>query len=151
MVAKENLRVKKFGKPSTTRSAKPKIKQKTVKKVIDEDTLDQLEYLGLELKDRNVHVTAVAPGYTWSEFHDVNGARTTVSNLPSFWMLTAEDVAVTGYDAVERGVPLRVPGAWYKFLVAVSRVLPDPVGQAIMRMQEKRMVAKAQAQPSASS
>lgn len=109
------------------------------------------EALGLELKDRNVHVTAVAPGYTWSEFHDVNGARTTVSNLPSFWMLTAEDVAVSGYDAVERGVPLRVPGAWYKFLVAVSRVLPDPVGQAIMRMQEKRMVAKAQAQPSASS
>jgi short-subunit dehydrogenase len=103
------------------------------------------EALGLELKDRNVHVTAVAPGYTWSEFHDVNGARTTVSNLPSFWMLTAEDVAVSGYDAVERGVPLRVPGAWYKFLVALSRVLPDPVGQAIMRMQEKRMVAKAKA------
>ncbi|WP_440958123.1 SDR family NAD(P)-dependent oxidoreductase [Oceanicaulis sp. LC35] len=102
------------------------------------------EALGLELKDRNVHVTAVAPGYTWSEFHDVNGARTTVSNLPSFWMLTAEDVAVSGYDAVERGVPLRVPGAWYKFLVAVSRILPDPVGQAIMRMQEKRMVAQAQ-------
>ncbi|WP_375550131.1 SDR family oxidoreductase [Oceanicaulis alexandrii] len=103
------------------------------------------EALGLELKDRNVHVTAVAPGYTWSEFHDVNGARGTVSNLPSFWMLTAEEVAVSGYDAVERGVPLRVPGAWYKFLVAVSRVLPDPVGQAIMRLQEKRMVAKAQA------
>lgn len=103
------------------------------------------EALGLELKDRNVHVTAVAPGYTWSEFHDVNGARGTVSNLPSFWMLTAEDVAVSGYDAVERGVPLRVPGAWYKFLVALSRVLPDPVGQAIMRLQEKRMVAKAQA------
>ncbi len=102
------------------------------------------EALGLELKERNVHVTAVAPGYTWSEFHDVNGARTTVSNLPSFWMLTAEDVAVSGYDAVERGVPLRVPGAWYKFLVAVSRILPDPVGQAIMRMQEKRMVAQAQ-------
>lgn len=109
------------------------------------------EALGLELKDRNVHVTAVAPGYTWSEFHDVNGARTSVSSLPSFWMLTAEEVAVTGYDAVERGVPLRVPGAWYKFLVAFSRVLPDPVGQAIMRMQEKRMVAKAQAQSSGAS
>ena len=109
------------------------------------------EALGLELKDRNVHVTAVAPGYTWSEFHDVNGARTTVSNLPSFWMLTAEDVAVSGYDAVERGVPLRVPGAWYKFLVALSRVLPDPVGQAIMRMQEKRMVAKAKAKANAAS
>ena len=100
------------------------------------------EALGLELADRNVHVTAVAPGYTWSEFHDVNGARSTVSTLPSFWMLTAEDVATAGYDAVERGVPLRVPGAWYKFLVAMSRILPDPVGQAVMRLQEKRLAAR---------
>lgn len=97
------------------------------------------EALALELEDKGVHVTAVAPGYTWSEFHDVNGARSTVSQLPSFWMLTAEEVAVAGYDAVARGVPLRVPGAWYKFLVAVARILPDPVGRAIMRMQEKRM------------
>ena len=49
--AKEKLSVKKFGKPSTSRSAKPKIKQKTVKKVVDEETQDQLTYLGLELKD----------------------------------------------------------------------------------------------------
>jgi len=104
------------------------------------------EALGLELAHRNVHVTAVAPGYTWSEFHDVNGARATVSTLPSFWMLSAEDVAVAGYDAVERGVPLRVPGAWYKFLVAMSRVLPDPVGQAIMRLQEKRLAARGHTQ-----
>ena len=51
LVAKEKLSVKKFGKPSTTRSAKPKIKQKTVKKVIDEETQDQLTYLQMELKD----------------------------------------------------------------------------------------------------
>lgn len=49
--AKETLRVKKFGKPATSRSAKPKIKQKIVKKELDEETRDQLEYLGLELKD----------------------------------------------------------------------------------------------------
>lgn len=101
------------------------------------------EALSLELEGRGVHVTAVAPGYTWSEFHDVNGARSTVSKLPSFWMLTAEDVARAGYDAVERAVPLRVPGAWYKFLVALARVLPDPVGRAIMRVQEKRMAGRA--------
>ena len=104
------------------------------------------EALALELEDKGVHVTAVAPGYTWSEFHDVNGARATVSKLPKYWMLTAEEVAVTGYDAVERGVPLRVPGAWYKFLVAVARLLPDPVGRGLMRMQEKRMQKEASGQ-----
>ncbi|MGP1275816.1 MAG: SDR family NAD(P)-dependent oxidoreductase [Caulobacterales bacterium] len=101
------------------------------------------EALHLELSARNVHVTAVAPGYTWSEFHDVNGARQTVSSLPKFWMLTAEEVAIAGYDAVERGIVLRVPGAWYKFLTAFSKILPDPVGRAIMRAQEKRMAAQA--------
>lgn len=101
------------------------------------------EALHLELSGKNVHVSAVAPGYTWSEFHDVNGARSTVSNLPKFWMLTAEEVATAGYDAVERGVVLRVPGAWYKFLTAVSKILPDPAGRAIMRAQERRMAAQA--------
>lgn len=101
------------------------------------------EALHLELSGRNVHVSAVAPGYTWSEFHDVNGARATVSQMPKFWMLTAEEVATAGYDAVERGIVLRVPGAWYKFLTALSKILPDPVGRAIMRAQERRMAARA--------
>lgn len=100
------------------------------------------EALHLELSGRNVHVSAVAPGYTWSEFHDVNGARPVVSQMPKFWMLTAEEVATAGYDAVERGIVLRVPGTWYKFLTAMSKVLPDPVGRAIMRAQEKRMAAR---------
>ncbi|MEQ8403984.1 MAG: SDR family oxidoreductase [Oceanicaulis sp.] len=97
------------------------------------------EALGLELEGKGVNVTAVAPGYTLSEFHDVNGARSTVNTLPSYWMLSPKEVAETGYDAVERGVPLRVPGAFYKTLVALARILPDPVGRAIMRAQEKRM------------
>ncbi len=101
------------------------------------------EGLGAELEDKGVHVTAVAPGYTYSEFHDVNGARSTVSKLPSYWMLTAEEVAETGYDAVERNVPLRVPGAWYKFLVGLMRVLPDPVGRFLIRRQEGRMANEA--------
>ncbi len=101
------------------------------------------EGLGAELEDKGVHVTAVAPGYTYSEFHDVNGARSTVSKLPSYWMLTAEEVAEAGYDAVERNVPLRVPGAWYKFLVGLMRVLPDPIGRFLIRRQEGKMASEA--------
>lgn len=104
------------------------------------------EALALEVEDDNIHVTALCPGYTFSEFHDVNGARQTVSKLPKFWMLTAGDVATAGYDAVTRGVVTRVPGAWYKFLVAMAKVLPDPVGRALMRAQEKRMARQAQAE-----
>jgi hypothetical protein len=99
-----------------------------------------------EMHGKNVHATAVCPGYTWSEFHDVNGARQSISNLPSYWMLKAEDVATAAYDAVERNVACRVPGAWYKFMVGLMRVLPDPVGEWIIANQSKRAMKKAQAQ-----
>lgn len=98
--------------------------------------------LRAEMTGKNVHVTAVCPGYTWSEFHDVNGARESVSRLPSYWMLTAEDVASTAYDAVERNVAVRVPGAWYKFMTAAARVLPDPAGEWLVLQMAKRSASR---------
>ena len=86
----------------------------------------------------NIHVTALCPGYTLSEFHDVNGARPMISALPGFWIQSAEEVAETGYDAVERNVPVRVPGAWNKTMVALNRLLPDPAFRWVMAQQAKR-------------
>jgi len=104
------------------------------------------EALRLEVEGSGVHVSAVAPGYTMSEFHDVNGARPVVSGLPDYWVLTAEQVARAGYAAAERNKPLEVPGAWYKFLCALTRILPDPVNQEIMRRQAAKM-AKVAGEP----
>jgi len=101
--------------------------------------------LKAEMTGKNVHATAVCPGYTWSEFHDVNGARQSISQLPSYWMLKAEDVAATAYDAVERNKAVSVPGAWYKFMTGLMRVLPDPVGEWLIAQQAKRAAARAQA------
>jgi len=97
------------------------------------------ESLRLEHEDDNIHVTALCPGFTLSEFHDVNGARGMVSKLPKFWMQTADEVAVSAYDAVMRNVPVRVTGTWNKFMVGLNRVLPDPVSLFLMRQQTKRM------------
>ena len=63
--AKENLRVKKFGKPNTSRSAKPRIKQKIVKRQIDPETQDELTYLGLELKEFPDEATAIPEEPHW--------------------------------------------------------------------------------------
>jgi uncharacterized protein len=101
--------------------------------------------LKAEMTGKNVHASAVCPGYTWSEFHDVNGARQSVSQLPSYWMLTAEDVATSAYDAVERNKAVCVPGAWYKFMVGLMRILPDPVGEWLIAQQARRAMKRAQA------
>lgn len=101
------------------------------------------EALRIEGQDRNVNVSAVVPGYTMSEFHDVNGARATVSKLPSYWFSTAEEVATAGYDAVDRNVPVRVVGTWYKFMSGLARVLPDPAMRWLIASQTRRMAKSA--------
>ena len=101
------------------------------------------EALRIEGQGHNVHVSAVVPGYTMSEFHDVNGARASVSKLPSYWFSTAEEVATAGYDAVDRNVPVRVVGTWYKFMSGLNRVLPDPLMRGLIARQTKRMQKQA--------
>ena len=49
---------KKFGKPSTVRSVKKRFTQKKEEPKIDDDTLDQNMYLGVNLKELEVLASA---------------------------------------------------------------------------------------------
>ncbi len=72
-----------------------------------------------------VHVTALCPGYTRSEFHDVSGGRKALQSLPGWMWLSAEQVAEAGYAAAEANRGVCVPGGVYKALVALARATPD--------------------------
>src|SRR3546814_1062167 len=61
------------------------------------------ESLSLEYKDKNVHVTALCPGFTYSEFHDVAGNRAEVSKFPKALWMEGDVVAREAYDAVMAG------------------------------------------------
>ena len=63
------------------------------------------EALAHEGRPHGVHVTAVCPGFTLSEFHDVTGTRAQVSKLPSWMWMDAPTVARQGFDAVMEGRP----------------------------------------------
>ncbi len=82
------------------------------------------ESLAGELKPRGVHVTALCPGFTYSEFHDVNRMRAQVSRLPSFLWLQADRVAREGYEAVMRGDRVLVNGRVYRAIVLGARLAP---------------------------
>lgn len=88
--------------------------------------------LHFEGQDHGIHATALCPGFTYSEFHDVNQTRDLVSKLPKHWWLSAEQVAVAGYDAVQRNKAICVPGAWYKFLTGLNQVLPTGASMWMM-------------------
>lgn len=95
--------------------------------------------LHLESADQGVHVTALCPGFTYSEFHDVNGTRDLVSSATPGWLwLGADEVAAAGYAAVEANRAVCVPGAPSKAIAALGKLVPDKWAMALMASQGSR-------------
>lgn len=96
------------------------------------------ESLALELRPQGVHVTALCPGFTYSEFHDVNGMRSQVSGLPRWMWMDAGTVARQAYDAVVRGDIVCVNGRVNRTIVALARYTPQwIVGRVTRRIGRK--------------
>lgn len=95
------------------------------------------ECLALEMQDKGVHVTALCPGFTYSEFHDVNGMREKVSQLPKLLWLDSAEVARIGVDAVEAGRARVVTGAANKLVAVLCKYLPDALARALVASKSK--------------
>jgi hypothetical protein len=92
------------------------------------------EALANEVRASGVYVTALCPGFTRSEFHDVTGTRALVQRLPWWLWNDAAGVAREGFDAVMAGTPMHVTGRVNRLIVILSRLLPQPVLVAIGRL-----------------
>jgi len=91
------------------------------------------ESLAGEVLRHGVHVTALCPGFTYSEFHDVTGTRATVSRLPSWLWMQSGQVAREGFDAVMAGTPVHVTGRVNRTIAAGARHLPEWLVRAVGR------------------
>lgn len=80
------------------------------------------EGLASELAGTGVTATALLPGFTRTEFHQ--RARLNMSRLPTFLWLDPHRLVSDCLDDVSRGRVVSVPGAQYKAIVALLRVLP---------------------------
>jgi short-subunit dehydrogenase len=85
------------------------------------------EALAHEGRRHGVHATAVCPGFTLSEFHDVTGTREHVSKLPRWLWLDAATVARQGFEAVMEGTPIYVNGRVNRTIALLVRYLPQTV------------------------
>ncbi len=74
-------------------------------------------------RGRGVTVTAIAPGFTRTEFHSRMGI-TDVDDVPGFLWLKAETVVRVGLRDVARGKAISIPTLRYKLAVALASVLP---------------------------
>jgi short-subunit dehydrogenase len=91
------------------------------------------EALSNEVRQHNVYVTAVCPGFTISEFHDVTGTRQQMKSLPPWLWMDSPTVARQGFDAVMAGTPIFINGRVNRSIALLVRYVPQRVVKAIGR------------------
>ena len=94
--------------------------------------------LAAENETTGVNVSALCPGFTYSEFHDANNTRGLVSQLPKYMFMQAGPVVEGALRAVEEGHDRYVPGAWNNFVAWLVKALPRPMAVAMMRRQSAK-------------
>ena len=82
------------------------------------------EALHGEVKASGVHVTALCPGLTKTEFQDHSNTTGLALKVPDLAWTTVEEVASTGLRDVASNKTISVPGALYKVAVTSSDLLP---------------------------
>ena len=91
--------------------------------------------LNLEMDGTGVYVSALCPGFTITEFHDVNGTREGINQLPGYMVMSAEECARLGADALEENVDVFISGKVNRTIARLGRFLPQ---QTVRRMMLKR-------------
>ena len=81
------------------------------------------EELALDLKGSGVNVSALCPGFTHTDFHEVAGLQEMKAGLPKLLWYDAATVVREGIEAVEKGRAILVSGRLYRWL--------DPFAQSV--------------------
>lgn len=95
--------------------------------------------LALENEGRGVKVSALCPGFTHTEFHDVMDFPEIRDLLPGYMWLEAEEVVRYGIESVlrKKSRVVAVPGLFYKVVVRLHQALPG-LGLRLTRRLSQR-------------
>jgi len=83
------------------------------------------ESLHTELRNTNVVVHALCPGFTRTEFHQRGGMK--MGGLPKWLWLSADVVVADAWKAAKSGKAISVPGRIYKLISFITRFGPRPL------------------------
>jgi short-subunit dehydrogenase len=98
------------------------------------------ESLAMENLATGVSASALCPGFTHSEFHDVLGIREQVDRMPTWMWMNADEVVRYGIESVMRNPPrvVAVPGRANRFIAMLARKLPQKVTQWLTQRESRR-------------
>ena len=102
------------------------------------------ESLAVENRATGVRISALCPGFTYSEFHDVSGTRALVSKMPAWMWMNAREVVKFGIDSVI-GRHVRVvaiPGRVNRLIARLMRCLPSSVAYRLTGRMSRRFRAQ---------
>jgi short-subunit dehydrogenase len=94
------------------------------------------ESLATQLCGSDVHVMALCPGFTRTEFHDRANMETTT--IPEWMWLEVDAVVKEALTDFAGQHAVSVPGVQYKSLGLVAQYLPRPLVRKISVMQARR-------------
>ena len=83
------------------------------------------EYLHTELRDTNIKVSALCPGFTRTEFHARGKMK--MSGLPNYMWTAVDQVVAKSWRYVKAGKVICIPGWQYMLLSSIARIAPRPV------------------------
>ena len=97
------------------------------------------ESLAAENREHGIRVTALCPGFTYSEFHDVTGTRDQVSEMPERLWMSAEEVAAFTLKAMaaDHPLPVLIPGRHNRNINRLLRWLPRKWGYRLVNKRSK--------------
>lgn len=88
-----------------------------------------------EYADRGVQVTTLCPGFTTTEFHQRMGVDR--GSAPAFMWLDPEFLVDRALRDFDRGRTMSVPGASYRAVRALTRVVPTGLAQRFQSLGRK--------------
>lgn len=92
------------------------------------------EELNLTVAAQGVHVCALCPGFTHTDFHETAGLSAMKAGMPTWLWYDADVVVRDGLAAVEAGKPVMVSGRLYRWI--------DPLLQSVWTRRLFRIKAR---------
>ncbi len=94
------------------------------------------ESLHTEVRDTNVKISALCPGFTRTEFHQ--RGRMKMKGLPDFMWLDSDELVAASWSDAQSGKAISIPGWQYKILIALISLAPRSAVRKIGMNLRKR-------------
>jgi short-subunit dehydrogenase len=86
-----------------------------------------------ELRPGGVHVTALCPGFTRTDFQRAAGGTVESVTFPHWMWSEPDDVVESAIAAVDRNRAVCIPGLVNKVIAAGFKLMPGPLGRWLVR------------------